>query len=157
MEKQPQTNNSLYPLIQRSHAVQRFGERLQTTSNAWFLTSNHSPGRNCICSLKSQLMDSGVVTMITSIGREIGCFNARIALKFWQALRQQRALQGFTTQGLTTKFRKVSKSRDRVLNWSYCSRCCRGACQISERIQKLKPETRGFDTSRDLAVRRPPA
>ena len=27
-------------------------------------------------------------------------------------------------------------------------------CQISERLEKFKPESRGFETSRDLAVRR---
>ena len=32
--------------------------------------------------------------------------------------------------------------------------CCRGTCQISERLEKFKPESRGFETSRDLAVRR---
>ena len=36
-------------------------------------------------------------------------------------------------------------------------RCCRGACQISERLEKAKPESRGFKTSRDLAERRPSA
>ena len=29
-----------------------------------------------------------------------------------------------------------------------------GTCQISERLEKSKPESRGFETSRDLAVRR---
>ena len=33
-------------------------------------------------------------------------------------------------------------------------RYCRCACQISERLKKSKPESRGFATSRDLAVRR---
>ena len=33
-------------------------------------------------------------------------------------------------------------------------RCCRGACQMSERLKKYKLESRGFETSRDLAVRR---
>ena len=32
--------------------------------------------------------------------------------------------------------------------------CCRGTCQISEQLEKFKPESRGFETSRDLAVRR---
>ena len=34
---------------------------------------------------------------------------------------------------------------------------CRGASQISEWLEKSKPEPRGSDTSRDLAVRRPSA
>ena len=33
-------------------------------------------------------------------------------------------------------------------------RCCRGACQISERLEKSKHESRDLETSRDLAVRR---
>ena len=32
-----------------------------------------------------------------------------------------------------------------------------GACQISERLEKSKPESRGFETFRDLVVRRPSA
>ena len=31
------------------------------------------------------------------------------------------------------------------------------ACQISERLEKSKPESRGFETLRDLAVQRPSA
>ena len=33
-------------------------------------------------------------------------------------------------------------------------RCCRGACQISERYDHCNIQSRGFETSRDLAVRR---
>ena len=36
-------------------------------------------------------------------------------------------------------------------------RCCRGACQILQRLEKSKSESRGFKTSRDLTSRRPPA
>ena len=32
--------------------------------------------------------------------------------------------------------------------------CCRGACQISEQLEKSKPKSRGFETSRGIAVRR---
>ena len=32
--------------------------------------------------------------------------------------------------------------------------CCRGACQISERLNNPKYKCRGFETSRDLTVRR---
>ena len=50
----------------------------------------------------------------------------------------------------------------RVLYWSYRSdnwkttwyHCCRGACQISERFEKYKHESRGFETSWYLVVRR---
>ena len=31
------------------------------------------------------------------------------------------------------------------------------SCQISEQLEKSKPESRGFETSRDLAIRRPSA
>ena len=34
-------------------------------------------------------------------------------------------------------------------------RCCQDACQISELLEKSKPESLGFETSRDLAVRCP--
>ena len=55
--------------------------------------------------------------------------------------------------------REVSKPKDWMLQWSHRSenwqasrqRCCRVACQISERLEKSKPESRGFETSRDLA------
>ena len=51
--------------------------------------------------------------------------------------------------------------RDWMLQWSYRSEIwqaprqqrCRGTCQISERLEKSKPESRGFETSRGLAVR----
>ena len=33
-------------------------------------------------------------------------------------------------------------------------RCCRGTCQISGQLEKPKPTSHGFETSRDLAVRR---
>ena len=36
-------------------------------------------------------------------------------------------------------------------------RCCWGACQMLERLKNIKPQSRGFETSRDLAVRRPSA
>ena len=34
------------------------------------------------------------------------------------------------------------------------ARCCRCAGRISERLEEPKPKSRGFETSRDLAVRR---
>ena len=52
-----------------------------------------------------------------------------------------------------------------MLHWSYRSeiwqasgrRGCRGACHISERLEKSKAESGGLETSRDLAVARPSA
>ena len=43
--------------------------------------------------------------------------------------------------------------------WNYASRqrCCRCSCQISGRMEMSNPESRGFETSRDLAVWRPSA
>ena len=49
-----------------------------------------------------------------------------------------------------------------MLQWSYRSEIwqaprqqrCQGTCQISEQLEKFKPESRGFETSQDLAVRR---
>ena len=66
---------------------------------------------------------------------------------------------------LTVRSREVSKPQDWMLLWSYHSEmwqaarqpCCRGVCQISERLETSKPESRGFEISRDLTVRRPPA
>ena len=58
--------------------------------------------------------------------------------------------------------RKVSKARDRVLKCSYRfeiwqaprQQCCRGACHISERSDNSKYKSRGFETLRDLTIRR---
>ena len=43
--------------------------------------------------------------------------------------------------------------------WSLTSRqsCCRDACQISERLEMSKSESSGFESSRNLTVRRPSA
>ena len=65
----------------------------------------------------------------------------------------------------TARSRKVSKLRDRML-WisdryeiwqAVQQRCCRGACQIPDRLEMSKPEFRVLETSRDLTVRRPSA
>ena len=66
---------------------------------------------------------------------------------------------------LTAKSHEVTKPRDCMLLSSHRSdilqasrqHCCRGASQISELLKKSKPGSRGFETSRDLAVRRPSA
>ena len=73
-----------------------------------------------------------------------------------------RASIHWAVRRLTAKSRKFSKPRDWMLQWSYRSEIwqaprqqrCRGTCQILERLEKFKPESRGFETSRDLAVRR---
>ena len=61
--------------------------------------------------------------------------------------------------------REVSKSRDSGLDFSNPSgiwqaprqQCCRNACQMSERYDHYSIKSRGFETSRDRTVRRPPA
>ena len=63
----------------------------------------------------------------------------------------------------TPKSRGVSKPRDWMLWWSDRSelwqasrqqRCCRGACQISERYDHYNIQSRGFETLRNLSVLR---
>ena len=76
-----------------------------------------------------------------------------------------RASIHYTGGRLTTRSREVSKPRDSGLDC--CSRSgiwqaprqqrCRDACQISERFDHYDIKSRGFETSRDLAVRSPSA
>ena len=57
---------------------------------------------------------------------------------------------------------EVSKPRDWYFQLSYRfeiwqahrQQCCRSACQISERSDNSKYKSRGFETSRDLTIRR---
>ena len=66
---------------------------------------------------------------------------------------------------LTAQSCEVSKPRDWALYWSWRSEtrqasgqhCCRDVCQISQRLKKSKPASRGFETSQYFAVRRPSA
>ena len=66
--------------------------------------------------------------------------------------------QGFYSLSGKTSYRQISWSLEAarlgVMIIAPRQRCCRGACQISERLEKSKPESRDFETSRDLAVRR---
>ena len=63
---------------------------------------------------------------------------------------------------LIVRSREVSKPRDWCLELSDCSeiwqapqqRCCRGACQMSEQCDNSNYQSRGFETSRDLTIRR---
>ena len=77
-------------------------------------------------------------------------------------------LQGFYSLSGKTSYHKsheVSQPRDLMLWLLYHSEfwlvprqpCCWGARKILERLEKSKPESRGFESSRDLAVRRPTA
>ena len=64
---------------------------------------------------------------------------------------------------LTARSHEASKPQNWMLKLTYHSEiwqaswqyCCSGNCQISEWLKKFKPESRGFQTSWDLAVRRP--
>ena len=55
-----------------------------------------------------------------------------------------------------SRSRKIRCYNDRIA-LKFDRRFCRDACQILDRLEKSKPETRGFETSQDLAVRRPSA
>ena len=63
---------------------------------------------------------------------------------------------------LSVRSRKVSKPRNLYLELSDRSaiwqalrqQCCRCACQISKRYDNLKYQSRGFETLRDLTIRR---
>ena len=61
---------------------------------------------------------------------------------------------------LTAKSHEIWKAQDLMLElscrvWQVSRQhCWRGACQISEPLAKSKPESRGFETLRDLTVRR---
>ena len=63
---------------------------------------------------------------------------------------------------LIVRSRKVSKPRDLYLKLydrleigqALRQQCCRRACQISERCCNLNYQSRGFETSRDLTIRR---
>ena len=76
-----------------------------------------------------------------------------------------RASIHWAVRRLTAKIRTVSKPREWVLWLLYRSkiwqasrqRCCWGACQISERFGKFKPDSRGLETSWYLVVRHPSA
>ena len=73
-----------------------------------------------------------------------------------------RAPSQYPKRRLSVRSRKVSKLRDLYLELSDRSeiwqalrqQCCRCACQISKRYDNLKYQSRGFETSRDLTIRR---
>ena len=73
-----------------------------------------------------------------------------------------RAPSQYPKRRLFVRSRKVSKPRDLYLELSDRSEiwqalrqhCCRCACQISKRYDNSKYQSRGFETSRDLTIRR---
>ena len=76
-----------------------------------------------------------------------------------------RAPFQYPTWRLTVRSHEVSKPQDLGSDFSNRStirqasrqRCCRDACQISERYDHHKIQSRDFETSRYLTVRRLPA
>ena len=72
-----------------------------------------------------------------------------------RAISQKIVKSSITKFSLTITFLKWIKMTWNVDTQNCC--CCRGACQISERLEKSKPESRGFDASRDLVVGHPSA
>ena len=62
-----------------------------------------------------------------------------------------------------TSYRQISWSLEAawlgvIMSVTLCNlagNCCRGAYQISERLEKTKPDSRGFQISRDIVVRSP--
>ena len=73
-----------------------------------------------------------------------------------------RAPSQYPKRRLIVRSREVSKPRDLYLElfdrseiWQALRQhCCRCACQISKRYDNLKYQSRGFETSRDLTIRR---
>ena len=73
-----------------------------------------------------------------------------------------RAPSQYPKRRLFVRSRKVSKPRDWYFKLSYRfeiwqahrQHCCRSACQISERSDNSKYKSRGFETLRDLTIRR---
>ena len=73
-----------------------------------------------------------------------------------------RAPFQYPIRRLTVRSRKVSKTRDLYLELPDRSeiwqaprqQSCRSACQISKRCDNLNYQSRGFETSRDLTIRR---
>ena len=80
---------------------------------------------------------------------------ARVSMVTW-------ALFQYPIKRLTVRSRKDSKPRDLYLALSDRSEIwqaprqqgCRSACQISKRCDNLNYQSRGFETSRDLTIRR---
>ena len=73
-----------------------------------------------------------------------------------------RAPFQYPMRRLIVRSREVSKPRDWQFQLSHRfeiwqarrQHCCQCACQISERLESSKYKSRGFETSRDLTIRR---
>ena len=97
--------------------------------------------------------------------------NMKIALQWndiWKCVHSQSKLIHFVLRGvlmyygLTVRSHTVSRPRESGLNFSNRSdnwqaprqQRCRDACQISERYNHYNTQSRGFETSLNLAIRR---
>ena len=95
-----------------------------------------------------------VTVMVASFYRQ-GLQGHHVAVCRWN-------LQSPWNHSGTVRSRQVSKSRDSGLDFSnrpkiwqaFRQRCCRDARQISVRYDHHNVQSRGFETSRDLVVRR---
>ena len=78
------------------------------------------------------------------------------------ATQRTMALFQYTISRLIVRSRKVSKARDRVSKCLYRfeiwqvrrQQCCRGVCQISKRSGNSRYKSRGYETLRELTIRR---
>ena len=85
----------------------------------------------------------------------------RFSLKYFQIMD----LYSICSKTFSARSREASKPRYWLLSWSYRfaiwrasrQRCCQGACQISELLEKSKYESHGFESSWDLAAARRPS
>ena len=85
--------------------------------------------------------------------------NIRDTLMIWYVTW---ALFQYTIRRLIVRSRKVSKQWDLYWELSDCSdiwhaprqQCCRGVCRISKWCDNSNYQSRGFESSRDLTIRR---
>ena len=85
----------------------------------------------------------------------------RFSLKYFEI----KDLYSICSKTFSARSREASKPRDWLLSWSYRfaiwrasrQRCCQGACQISELLEKSEYESHGFENSWDLAAARRPS
>ena len=123
-----------------------------------------------VCSVSDVYFDKCAV-MEARCQATLSCFSSRILdgsnemSQSYPWLWQSGPLFTKPLDVLPWRSREVSKSRDTGLDFFNCSEIwqaprqqrCRDACQISVRNDHYNTQSRGFETSLDLAVRRLPA
>ena len=108
----------------------------------WFETLSSTLWRHC----------NGVCTVMTLKNWVIHRTSAKLLLRPVQ-IKLSASMHRAVIR-LAAKSREVSRPRDWMLQWSYLSEIWQ---MLSGRWEKTKPESLGFETLRDLAVRHPPA